>query len=162
MNGIYAGLTRVPARVTQMKQADVVGIDEAQFYPDLIEVCESLADMGVVRPESMQQTPPAALEDLRLRKRGDAVGGSVMGARVQVVILSALDGTFQREPFGSVLTLMPRAERITKLSAVCKLCCKEASFTRRTTADTALEAIGGAEMYMPTCRRCFTAPLTAS
>jgi len=80
------------------------------------------------------------------------------------VILSALDGTFRREPFGPVLNLMPRAERITKLSAVCKviifhtllmcadvahildfmtfslqICCNEASFTRRTTDDTALE-----------------------
>jgi thymidine kinase len=32
-----------------MKEADVVGIDEAQFYPDLVEVCDSLADLGVVR-----------------------------------------------------------------------------------------------------------------
>jgi len=47
----------------------------------------------------------------------------------------------------------------TKLSAVCRICGREASFTRRTTSETALEAIGGAEMYMPTCRKCFTADI---
>jgi len=107
-----------------VKDADVVGIDEGQFYDDLVPFCEQLAGRGCI------------------------------------VILAALDGTFLREPFGAVGALLPRAEYVTKLSAVCKLCRREASFTRRTTTETALEAIGGAEMYMPTCRKCFTAPIT--
>ncbi|EKX33348.1 hypothetical protein GUITHDRAFT_158919 [Guillardia theta CCMP2712] len=102
---------------------DVIGIDEAQFYPDLVAFCEELAEMG------------------------------------KIIILSALDGDFRREPFGAVTSLVPKAESIIKLTAVCKLCHQEASFTRRTTADVALEAIGGEEMYMPTCRKCFRAPL---
>lgn len=102
---------------------DVIGIDEAQFYPDLVAFCEELAEMG------------------------------------KIIILSALDGDFRREPFGAVTSLVPKAESIIKLTAVCKLCHREASFTRRTTADVALEAIGGEEMYMPTCRKCFRAPL---
>lgn len=40
----------------------------------------------------------------------------------KIVILSALDGDFKREPFGQVLDLIPRSESVTKLSSVCKLC----------------------------------------
>lgn len=109
--------------VEEVKDAEVVGIDEAQFYPDLVAFSEQLASQG------------------------------------KIVILAALDATFRREPFGCVGELLPRAECVTKLSAVCRLCRREASFTRRTTEETALEAIGGAEMYMPTCRKCFDAPL---
>jgi len=48
------------------------------------------------------------------------------------VIIAALDGTFQRKPFGNILNLVPMAELVTKLSAVCIDCGKEAAFTRRT------------------------------
>jgi thymidine kinase len=54
-----------------------------------------------------------------------------------------------------VLELIPLAEQVTKLTAVCKLCYKDAAFTKRMSADTAVEVIGGSEMYMPVCRQCF-------
>lgn len=40
----------------------------------------------------------------------------------KIVIVAALDGTFQRVPFGSVLELIPKAESVVKLTAVCMLC----------------------------------------
>jgi len=49
-----------------------------------------------------------------------------------IVIIAALDGTFQRKPFGNILNLVPLAEQVTKLSAVCIECGREAAFTRRT------------------------------
>lgn len=60
-----------------------------------------------------------------------------------VVIIAALDGTFQRKPFGSILSLVPMAEYVTKLSAVCIDCGKEAAFTRRTIDCQEIELIGG-------------------
>eukprot|EP00943_MAST-04B_sp_MAST-4B-sp1_P003246 g3246.t1 len=76
-----------------------------------------------------------------------------------VVILAALDGDFQRKPFGRICELVPKAESVTKLSAVCTSCKNNsASFTQRTTSDTAQEVIGGAEMYRPVCRKCFFQP----
>jgi len=42
-----------------------------------------------------------------------------------------LDGTFQRKPFGTILNLIPLAENVTKLSAVCMDCGNEAAFTKR-------------------------------
>lgn len=98
---------------------DVVAIDEGQFFPDVVEISEKLANEGVV------------------------------------VVIAALDGTFQRKPFGEILSLVPLAEQVVKLSAVCIECGNEAAFTRRTVDSQEVELIGGEEIYKPVCRNCF-------
>ena len=52
------------------------------------------------------------------------------------ILVSALDATFQRKPFNNVLELIPLAESVIKLTAVCSDCHSSASFTRRLTAET--------------------------
>ena len=98
---------------------DVIGIDEGQFFPDIIEFAETMADAG------------------------------------KTVIVAALDGTYQRKGFGSILELVPLAEQVIKLTAVCMSCYGEGSYTKRITEDTEVEVIGGPEKYMATCRRCY-------
>jgi len=73
----------------------------------------------------------------------------------KVVIVAALDATFERKPFGRMLELVPLAEQVQKLNAVCMLCHREASFTKRIGSETAVEVIGGSDMYLSTCRACF-------
>ena len=73
----------------------------------------------------------------------------------KIVIVSALGGTYRREGFNSILDLVPKAEKIKQLHAICKLCYHQASFTLRTTTDENVELVGGAEAYMPVCRECF-------
>ena len=109
------------ATAQKYADAEVVGIDEGQFFPDLIEFCERAANEG------------------------------------KIVIVSALDGTFERKPFGRILDLVPLAESVDKLKAVCTVCYADAAFTFRKSAETAVEIIGGAEMYVPLCRSCFSA-----
>lgn len=46
-------------------------------------------------------------------------------------MVAALDGTFQRKGFGNILNLLPVAEKVVKLSAVCVYCTSEAHFTQR-------------------------------
>ncbi|DAZ92905.1 TPA: hypothetical protein N0F65_013067 [Lagenidium giganteum] len=94
-------------------QYDVIGIDEGQFFPDLLEFCDSVANSG------------------------------------KTVIVAALDGTFERKPFGSVCSLIPSAEQVIKLNAVCTECGRDAAFTRRIVADKSIELIGGSDMYEP-------------
>jgi thymidine kinase len=65
---------------------DVVGIDEGQFFEDIVDVAEELANKGIV------------------------------------VIVAALDSTFQRKPFGNIINLVPLAEKVYKLTAVCVYC----------------------------------------
>lgn len=78
-----------------------------------------------------------------------------MANRGKVVIIAALDGTFQRKEFGSILQLVPLAENVTKLSAVCVYCQKDAPFTMRISEETEVELIGGADKYVAVCRSCF-------
>ena len=78
---------------------DVIGIDEGQFFPDLVEFCENMANAG------------------------------------KAVIVAALDGTFQRKGFGPILELIPLAEHVVKLNAVCMVCFGEGSYTKRISAD---------------------------
>eukprot|EP01050_Picozoa_sp_SAG11_P032846 SAG11_NODE_10867_length_800_cov_1.032810_1_plen_169_part_10 len=74
------------------------------------------------------------------------------------IIIASLDGTFQRKAFGRVCELVPLAEEIVKLTAVCTGCAKPAAFSRRIVDDTDVELIGGADKYIAVCRSCFFAP----
>uniref|UniRef100_A0A3Q3LTM9 Thymidine kinase n=1 Tax=Mastacembelus armatus TaxID=205130 RepID=A0A3Q3LTM9_9TELE len=100
-------------------QACVIGIDEGQFFPDTVEFCEEMANLG------------------------------------KTVIVAALDGTFQRKPFGNILNLVPLAESVVKLHAVCMQCYKEAAYTMRLGTEKEVEVIGGADKYQAVCRRCY-------
>ncbi|XP_041839874.1 thymidine kinase, cytosolic [Melanotaenia boesemani] len=100
-------------------QACVIGIDEGQFFPDTVEFCEEMANLG------------------------------------KTVIVAALDGTFQRKPFGNILHLVPLAESVVKLHAVCMQCYKEAAYTKRIGTEKEVEVIGGADKYQAVCRKCY-------
>ena len=56
---------------------------------------------------------------------------------------------------GGILELIPLAEKIIKLSAICKICGMNANFTFRTCSSKETECIGGTESYMPLCRECY-------
>ncbi|KAL5071346.1 hypothetical protein RYX36_022233 [Vicia faba] len=71
----------------------------------------------------------------------------------KTVIVAGLDGDFLRRSFGSVLDIIPLADSITKLTARCEICGKNALFTLRKTQDTQVELIGGVDVYMPVCRQ---------
>lgn len=54
-----------------------------------------------------------------------------MANRGKIVIVAALDGTYQRVGFGNILSLVPLAESVIKLTAVCMSCFSEAAYTKR-------------------------------
>ncbi len=97
---------------------DVIGIDEGQFFTDIVEFSEKASNSG------------------------------------KVVIISSLQGTFLRGAFPCILQLIPKCEKIKKLTAICKLCKQNASFTFRTASKDCQTMIGGENMYMPLCREC--------
>nr|BAC39384.1 unnamed protein product [Mus musculus] len=97
----------------------VIGIDEGQFFPDIVDFCEMMANEG------------------------------------KTVIVAALDGTFQRKAFGSILNLVPLAESVVKLTAVCMECFREAAYTKRLGLEKEVEVIGGADKYHSVGRLCY-------
>ena len=71
----------------------------------------------------------------------------------KTVIVAALDAAFQRKPFNFILQLVPLAEKVTKLTAVCTDCAADAAFTARTTKETDVEVIGGSSSYKAVCKK---------
>ena len=83
------------------------------------------------------------------------------------VIVSGLDGSFKREPLGTMLELIPMATNYEKLHAKCTECRDargrpvDASFTTMVVDPAGARistegfCVGGSEKYRPVCRDCF-------
>ena len=100
-------------------EADVVIIEEIQFFKDAYEEINNIVD-----------------------EHG------------KKVICAGLSGDFRRKPFGDVCKLIPIADKITHLKAMCSVC-KDgtlASFTKRCTENTETELVGAIETYKAVCR----------
>ena len=68
------------------------------------------------------------------------------------VIVTGLDGDYQRKPMGEILDLIPIANTVTKLASICSVCQQEAVFTHRIVNDSKQVLIGGSDKYIPLCR----------
>lgn len=66
-------VTTLTPLLSKLKDFDVIGIDEGQFFPDVVEFCEEAANQG------------------------------------KIVVIAALDGTFERKAFGNIINLIPMA-----------------------------------------------------
>jgi len=57
--------------------------------------------------------------------------------------------------FGEILSLIPLADNVIKLSALCMVCKDgtEGPFSKRLTSDTCQECVGGASEYAAVCRK---------
>jgi len=70
------------------------------------------------------------------------------------VILAGLDGDFRQRVFGELLELIPLADDVTKLKALCMECLDGTlgPFTKRTSTRTEQEFVGDADVYRAVCR----------
>jgi thymidine kinase len=105
-------------------ESKVVIIEEAQFYPDLVDF---------------------VLEAVEVYDKH--------------VIVAGLDGDASRKPFGKLLDLIPYADSIVKLKALCKICNDgtEALFTSKKVHDEKVVDIGSSDKYEALCRKHFIA-----
>jgi thymidine kinase len=74
------------------------------------------------------------------------------------IVISGLDGTSERTPFGDMLRLIPHAEEVERLNAFCAECrdgtvATYSKYLGITQKDENGVAIGGAEAYRPVCRK---------
>ena len=76
------------------------------------------------------------------------------------VICAGLDCDFKGEPFLITAKLLAKAEFITKLTAICAVCGREATMTQRLVdgkipnENDPVVLVGANESYEPRCRRC--------
>ena len=76
------------------------------------------------------------------------------------VIVGGLDLDFRGEPFSVTMELLARAEKVTKLTAICVKCGNEATRTQRIVNgfpafyEEEIISVGAKEKYEPRCRFC--------
>ena len=68
------------------------------------------------------------------------------------VVVAGLSGDFMRRPFGKLLELIPKADKVTFLKAKCK-CGAPASFTKRLSSVKDLVNVDAD--YIPVCGTCY-------
>ena len=68
-----------------------------------------------------------------------------------------MSGDYKREKFGQVLDLIPIADNIKHLKAICTNCeyDREAPFTLRKNKNTNQVLVGGLNEYNAVCRECW-------
>ena len=100
--------------------ADIIIIEEAQFFEDLFDFVTYAADNDH-----------------------------------KTIILAGLNGDFNREPFGDILRLIPHAEKVTKLSALCLICNDGtlAHFSKRIVDNKEQTLVGSNDNYIAVCRK---------
>lgn len=107
--------------IDELKEYDVIGIEEGQFFPSLVGVCNLLAYQG------------------------------------KEVIISALNGTSEKEPFEVIQELIPHVESIIKLNAICTECGSEyGAFSFYKAGDKMDKVkVGNMSEYTALCRNCY-------
>ena len=73
----------------------------------------------------------------------------------KIIIIAGLDGDFRREPFLNLLKLIPYANKVKKLNAICMKCFNKASYTKRISEEMEIKVIGGKDKYLAVCANCF-------
>lgn len=68
------------------------------------------------------------------------------------VVVAGLSGDYLRRPFGKILDLIPKADKVTFLQAVCA-CGAPARFTQRVSAEDDLVSVSS--RYLPACEKCW-------
>ena len=74
------------------------------------------------------------------------------------IIVAGLDGDSERRPFGDILRLIPYAEEVERLSAFCAICKNGTAglFSKYVAGKKGGQVeIGGADRYLPACRKHF-------
>jgi len=71
------------------------------------------------------------------------------------VILTGLDGDYQQQVFGELLSVIPLADEVTKLSAMCMECLDGTlgPFTKRIVTCSHQELVGDSNSYRAVCRK---------
>lgn len=68
------------------------------------------------------------------------------------VVVAGLSGDYLKRPFGNILNIIPKADKVTFLTAEC-VCGAPAPFTKRIDCSTELVKVDAT--YIPVCGQCY-------
>ncbi|HEX4301397.1 MAG TPA: hypothetical protein VHZ78_01295 [Rhizomicrobium sp.] len=116
---------------------DVLGVDEAQFFPLDEPIRDSLGWFG------------RALRDLLRERRETPLR----------IIVAGLDMDFAENPFGPIPGLLAIADQVEKLTGVCMVCGSDAgTISQRIVPHEQQLVVGDAGEYQVRCRACYEPP----
>jgi len=74
----------------------------------------------------------------------------------KIIFICGLDGDFERKKIGKLLDLIPLADKVEKLTALCAYCRDgtRGIFSKRITTETE-QVVIGYDNYVPVCRMCY-------
>ncbi len=136
-NGVFRNAASFPAEAVESKDratdlinksaCDVLGIDEAQLFEYW------LIDLITELKMDKTRTFP------------------------RVIYVAGLDTDFMGRPFGPMPDIMALANNVNKLTAVCFVCSRPATYTQRLSGSLKQIEIGN-EDYQARCENCFEPP----
>ena len=124
---------------------------------ECVDNCIIVDKLSSISNEIVDNTHVIIIEELQFFQDAYDTVTNWCDIKHKTVIAAGLDGDFLRHPFGDVLRLIPHAEKITKLSALCKKCGNGtlAHFTKRITSDSQTTLVGSDDVYEAVCRKHF-------
>jgi len=118
------------------------------------EKCIILENLSDIDSEKLINSDVIIIEELQFFKDAFKYITKWCDNYNKIVVAAGLTGDFMREPFGDILKLIPHAEEVTKLNALCKKCGDGtlAHFSKRITSDKEKTLIGSSDIYEAVCR----------
>jgi thymidine kinase len=118
------------------------------------EKCIVVDELNNIDKKLFNETDVIIIEELQFFKNAYETIIDWCDNHNKSVIAAGLDGDYMRNPFGDVLKLIPHAEKITKLSALCKKCGDGtlAHFSKRIIQNNDTTLVGSDNIYEAVCR----------
>jgi thymidine kinase len=152
--------TSVGQRVLVLKHADDsrYGIEDDVITHDQRRVsCQRIQTLNDVRDEDILRFAVIILDEAQFFPGLVAFVQRVVERYNKCLFLVGLDGDFNRRPFGELLECIPLADRVERITALCRRCGDGTPglFTHRRHGPHDQQVIvGGAHLYEPLCRAC--------
>lgn len=111
-------------------------------------IYELLKEFDIIGVDEFQFFPSADMDIIK----------KLINIEHKVIYCASLDTNFKGEKFGSILDLIPIADKVKKIHAKCMFCRKEghivsALFTAKIAGNmTKIKEVGAKEIYTPLCR----------
>ena len=134
-------------------QRNEIATHDGQHAP-----CVCVRDLDDIHPDDLRRFSVVIVDEAQFFKRLVPFVEWVVDTHGKHLYLVGLDGDSNRRPFGELLQCIPLADRVERLTALCRRCAngRPAPFTyRRSGPHDQQVIVGGHDRYMALCRECY-------